>query len=484
MRRILRLEKLKNLNSDTITFIKHSKNYITAEFFIAGLTFLSIPLLTRLLSPGDYGLISLFSTLVSIMIVLFSLNIHSSIRRAYFDFDEDFNKLLGSNIIFLILFNFIILCLIYTIKENLSALLNIDQDLIMYAAVISSASVLYEVLIAYLQAIKKSGKYAILSVFRSSSILILTLILIVVLSGDNYLGRIYSEFLIKALLFFYSLIYISKIASFSLKWKYIKYTLIFGLPLIPHSLSGYILTTFDRIIINQVSGSIDTGLYSFAYNVGMIMSVFVMALNKSWVPIFFDKLKKQESTPINILAGKYSLFIYLASIVLIMFSKETVLVLADERYFEALKLVPVIILSYVFVFLYTLYSNYAFYRKKTMIISLSTLLTAIINITLNYLLVPIYGYVIAAYTTLFSYVLLFILHYLNAKILLKEKNIIELKLVLPNITLVIISAIFVFYIDGLLESFFYVFFIKVIYICICALLLFKPYIKDWHYKKE
>ena len=174
------------------------------------------------------------------------------------------------------------------------------------------------------------------------------------------------------------------------------------MPLIPHALSGIILSHFDRIIINQISGTIETGLYSFAYNIGMIMNIIVLAMNKSWVPIFYNNLRKEEYNKIYNLAYNYSKYIFFAAIVLTAFSQEVVIIMADKSYYSSLSLIPIIILGYVFVFLYTLYANYSFYRKKTLLISIATLLAGGVNIGLNYLLIPRFGYIAAAFTTLIS----------------------------------------------------------------------------------
>jgi O-antigen/teichoic acid export membrane protein len=106
----------------------------------------------------------------------------------------------------------------------------------------------------------------------------------------------------------------------------------------------------------------------------------------------------------------------------------------DQSYFAALPLVPIVVLGYVFVFLYTLFFQYAAYRHRTGLISLNTFIAGFANIGLNYWLIPIYGYQAAAYTTLASFVLLFLLHYLNARVVLRE-HVLAMGQLLPNLLL-------------------------------------------------
>ena len=194
------------------------------------------------------------------------------------------------------------------------------------------------------------------------------------------------------------------------------------MPVIVHLLSQNILNTFDQIIINQLIGSRETGLYSVAYKIGMIQNIISMGILKSWTPIFYEKLNENKISDINELAKNYGLIVSLVAVGLIFFSQEIITILVDNEYHEALSLIPIIIVSYFFFFLYTMYVNYAFYHKKTKAIALFTIIAGGINIGLNYLLIPEYGYIAAAWTTLASYVILFVLYYINVKWILDVKK--------------------------------------------------------------
>ncbi|GAH32940.1 unnamed protein product, partial [marine sediment metagenome] len=130
---------------------------------------------------------------------------------------------------------------------------------------------------------------------------------------------------------------------------------------------------------------------------------------------------------------------------------------------------------YVGVFLYTLYGNYSFYRKKTGLISLTTLFAGGINIGLNYWLIPIYGYVAAAYTTLVSYFLLFLFHFLNVKYILKEKDIISIGRVLSNFGWIILAVLVFIFTNSYINIFVISLILKVLFVASIGWMLF---IKD------
>jgi O-antigen/teichoic acid export membrane protein len=437
----------KIIGKENFEFINHAKNYMTATFFTKALGFISIPVFTRLLTPDEYGILAIFTSIISISTILLGLNFHGAVNRYYHEKDKKIGEFISSNILFLFFFNIISFYLINLYKKQISTLINIDVDVFIIAIIVAIFNIPIKMFLSYLQTSKQSDKYSLLSVSKSVLILVISIVWVYLLSEQRYFGKIYGNLVVSLIVFIISIIYFIKLGKPKFKFKYVKYSLIFGIPLVPHALSGFILSYFDRIAINQLTGSLDTGLYSFAYNVGMIMNVVVMAMNKAWVPMFYDNLKNGNYTKINNMAKNYAKYIFFAAISLILFSKELVIILADEKYYSALDLVPIIILSYVFVFLYTIFANYSFYRKRTGLISFATFLAGFINVVLNYWLIPKFGYTAAAYTTLFSYMLLFFFHYINARFIIKQK-VIELKNIIFNfIMLIFITLLYLIIAD-------------------------------------
>ena len=430
----------KIIGKENIEFISHAKNYMTATFFTKALAFISVPVFTRLLSPDEYGILALFASIISVSNIFLSFNFPGAVARYYHEKDKNFGEFISSNILFLFLFNIFSFSLINLFKNEISSLINIDVDVFIIAIIVAIFNIPINMFLSYLQTSKQSDKYSFLSVSKSVIMLVISIIWVYLLSDQRFFGKIYANLVVSGVIFIIAIIYFIKLGKPKFKFRYVKYSLVFGVPLIPHALSNFILSYFDRIAINQLTGSFDTGLYSFAYNVGMIMNVVVMAMNKAWVPMFYDNLKENNYNKINSMAINYSKYIFFAAISLILFSKEIVMILADKSYYAALDLVPIIILSSVFIFFYTLFANYSFYRKKTALISTATLLAGAINIGLNYWLIPKFGYIAAAYTTLFSYIVLFILHYINARFIVGER-VIKLKKILIDFLIIILGTV-------------------------------------------
>jgi O-antigen/teichoic acid export membrane protein len=437
----------KLIHKDNIEFMKHTKNYLGASMIKNLLLVLSIPLFTRWLAKEEYGILSIFTSLVTLMTIGFGLNLRGGIIRYYFENEDDFDAALGSNLIFISVFNFFLLIFLFLVNNQLADFFTIDRRVFFLAVVAALFSVPLEIYLRYLQGSKQSKKFFHVSVVRIAGVLAVAIGIMYYLSKERYYGKIFGELAVTGLLAVYAIYKMTKLAKFAFDWKYIRYTLRFSLPLIPHAMSRYILGYFDRIIINQLGTAVETGIYSFAYDVGMAMNVIVMATIKAWHPIFFEEYNNKNYEKIDRMVKDYAQKIYFFAVVIILFAKETTLIIADRKYYDALEIIPVIVLGYVFVFLYTLYFQYASYRKRTELISLNTFIAGFVNIFLNYWLIPIYGYKIAAATTLFSYILLF--HFANAKFVLKE-HVITLKKLLPGLFfLIIISSIYFFWLANL-----------------------------------
>jgi len=471
-------DKIKMIvGEDTFEFISHAKNYISATFFTKGLMFISIPILTRLLTPEEYGILSIFTSIISISTIILGLNFNGSIVRYFHEDNNDFEMFIFNNFIFLLFFDLIIFYIIDLYKVYISNLIGIETNIFLIAILVSILKVPFNLYLYYLRASKKSKQYSVISIVRRVFLLVVSILLIYLLSENKYYGKIYGELFIGIITFFVSIYYLIKLSDPKIEFEHIKYSLFYGVPLIPHALSGFILSYFDRIIINQISGGLSTGLYSFAYNIGMIMNLIVMAMNKAWIPIFYDNLEAREYKKIDELAKNYSSYVFFAAAVLILFSNEVVLIFADKSYHEALSLVPVIIFGYIFVFLYTLFGNYSFYRKKTGLISIASLSAAIINAGLNYLFIPRFGYSSAAYTTLFSYFLLFVFHYINAKFIIKEE-IIALREILVNMSKLLMAISLYYFLKHFIDSYYLLLIVKfVITIILSNYLILKFRIK-------
>jgi O-antigen/teichoic acid export membrane protein len=169
----------------------------------------------------------------------------------------------------------------------------------------------------------------------------------------------------------------------------------------------------------------------------MLLLIVHSGMAMAWNPIFMGYMNNKNYDSINSLTVFYAKIVFYWGFFIILFSKFIVSILAPEEYRAALDIVPVIIVSYFILFLYEQYGKFSIYYKKTYINTGFSLIACIVNIGLNYCFIPIYGYKIAAYTTMISFLLLLVLHYLNVRCNLNLKNVIPVRLMLPCFILIL-----------------------------------------------
>ena len=412
------LSQLKALNQ--IEFVRHGKNYLAGNFMVQGLAFVSIPILTRMLNPDDYGMIAVFTSMVAIFSILLGLNFHGSINRKYYEQDDSFGEFIYSTTRFIFLFALAGVGLAVIFSSSITAFFEAPKLVFLLAVGVSFFSIFGNMYFSYLQASMQSRRFAILSFVQAFAILLLGVGLILWMSEKRYLGKLFANLAVVLAFFVFSIFQLRKLEKPKWAVGHVRYAMHLGVPLIPHTLSHFVLSSFDRIIINQLKDAAQAGLYSLAYNVGSLLMVVIGGLNSAWVPILFKNLNEGKYDSIQRKSDIYAVVIIFCGFCISIFAQEVVMVMASPQYYAALHIIPVIVLSSVFIFLYQLCVNYTFYVKKNIWISINTLVCGGLNIGLNYLFIPEYGYSAAAWTTLISYILLFLLNYFTARYFMKE----------------------------------------------------------------
>ena len=198
--------------------------------------------------------------------------------------------------------------------------------------------------------------------------------------------------------------------------KYWLYALKFNLPLVPHYLSQTLLYGSDRIMISRYVSESAAGIYSLAYSVAVIMTMFNTAITQTMGPWMYRKIKDRKPQDIAHIVYSAMLIIAAANLTLIMLAPEAISLFAPPEYSDAKWVIPPVALSVFFMFMYDMFASFQFYFEKSWFIMAASVFGAALNIGLNYLFLSPrwfnFGYVAAGYTTLICYILYALCHYL------------------------------------------------------------------------
>ncbi|MDD3204915.1 MAG: oligosaccharide flippase family protein [Lachnospiraceae bacterium] len=410
---------LKKYNS----FSKQAKAaiwFFAASFIQKGISTISTPIFTRLLSTEEFGQYNVFNSWLGIITVFVTLNLFYGVyEQGLIKFESDRNNFMSS-LQGLECLLIIISLLIYTLlrkKINLITNLNSIQMYSMFLIMWSNA--VYNFWAAGQRVVYKYKKLFFLSIIAAICQPILCIVLIRAFENKvtaRILGIAIVNILSYTAFFF---IQISKGKFY--KKKYWIYAFTFNIPLIPHYLSQTILISSDRIMIEKIDSSASAGIYSLAYSIAMLMTIFNTALNQTLGPWTFQKIKEGKIDNISGVSYKCMFGIGVLNLMLIAFAPELVSIFAPISYHEAIYVIPPIAISTILLFAYDQFGKFEFYYEKTQLIALATAISAVMNIVLNYIGIRIWGYIAAGYTTLICYLLYAMFHFAVMNRICKER---------------------------------------------------------------
>jgi len=396
---------------------------LLGKFALQGITFFTAPFFTRLLSPSDYGSFSIYTTWVGFFTIIIGLQTHGAIANAKIKYsEEEFPKFLSSILSISTIFFAFVLALSIVFLNQFAALFAFSKFLVILLVIHSFTAFCYSFYFAVLIQEKKSKENAILSVIISIITTILAFIFVLNSPNNKALAKILATAIPSILFGIVFLIKIFLNGKTFFNKAYWSFCLSLTLPLIFHGLGGIVLAQSDRVMLQKIVGLDSAGIYSVTYSLALIISIIWGACNNSWVPFYYEYKKTNNKAELEQKSNNYLFFFSTITIGFLLCAPEVFKVLAPSNYWDGLKIIPLIALSYYLNFLYAFPANFEFYHLETRLISISTIITAIINIVLNYYFIKKWGIIGAAITTLLSYAFLFIFHDFVARFILRKKK--------------------------------------------------------------
>lgn len=373
---------------------------------------ITTPIFTRLMSTDEYGQFNVFNSWFGILTIIVSMSLYQGVyTQGLIKFDDDrpqFSSSLQGLTVTLIIAWTIVYLTFHLFWNSLFRLTTVQMFAMMVmiwtGAVFGFWSSEQRVYYNY-------KKLVIITILLSIARPLAGIILVLI-SMDKVTARILSIVAVELTLFTRLFIYQMRKGKKFFSSKYWRYAISFNLPLIPHYLSQIVLNSADRIMIGRMIGDSEAGIYSLAYSVASIISIFVTALSQTISPWFYQKIK--DNKPKDVVSVAYPTMILLAviSLGLIALAPEVVAIFAPESYYEAIYIMPPVTMGIFFLYCYDMFAKFAFYYEKTVFIMMASVVGAVLNVVLNYFFIGKYGYFAAGYTTLLCFMIYALCHYI------------------------------------------------------------------------
>ncbi|WP_445665614.1 flippase [Fodinibius sp. AD559] len=395
---------------------KQSSIYAFGDILTKGVGFFLLPLYTAYLTPEDYGIISLATVAATIFTIISTGGLKGAVLKFYYNFDQadERKQFYGTLWLFYLVVPGLFL-LVLELKGD--EIFKIILPSVAYHPYIRLAlwtyylkAIFTEMPLQIFKAKSEAKKHTLLKVgiFFFSTVLT---VWFVVFWEQGAKGLLYAKFLGNLLIAVVVGYYLYKFIQITFRWKYLKKALLYSLPMVPHFLSHWVLSSSDRLVLEYFVPLGEVGVYNVGYTIGSAMSMIALAGNNAIIPLYGDLDLKDKSGIRDVVksATYYICVIVGIALLVVLFAEDFIYLAIPESYHGAISVIPWVVLGYVFMaFYFTQINLLTITLGKTNVVGISTAIAAFANIGLNILLIPYLGMVGAAITTAFTYLLLFI----------------------------------------------------------------------------
>ena len=396
--------------------VKASMAFMIVNFMQKGISFLTAPIFTRLLTTEEYGVITIYLSWVDVIGIFAMFGLYNNVYcRGILEFKEDkknftFSLLSLANVITLAVF-----AIVWITNKYVFHFLNVPDILILFMFF----SFLFEPAFEFWKTDQRFAyKYKMLCFF-----MILVMVFAPALSvagiflfpGNKVAARIIGANVVTLVLGMGC--YISELCKSDRKPKiaYWKYAVLYNLPLIPYFLSSYVLSSSDRLMIGYFCGEDKAGIYGIAYTMSAVVNIVWNSINATLVPTIYQRCDDGRRSTLSrlivpIIAGYGGV-----CILIMLLSPEIIRFLAPSSYGEGMYIIPVIVGGVFYMSIFSIFSNIIYYEKKPKYVMGAGVAAAVANFILNLIFIPLCGYFAAGYTTLVSYLLQVVWSYIAVK---------------------------------------------------------------------
>ncbi len=400
--------------------------FIVCSVFQKGLSFLTTPIFTRIMSTEHFGQVTLYNSWINIICIFTTLNLqYGSFNTAQVKFPDD-RKAYTSSIQSLVL-----------LLSGATLLLVIGLSILfptLFSSVLELPTILLLVMIVHINTrfntelwmsnCRFDYRYKAMTVviLLSSLLAQMMSLMAVMASAEKGYMRIVAMALVEILFGIIIGIYNYRNGKKFFHKTYWKFALGFNLPLIPYYLSQIVFSVSDRIMISKMVGTDTAGIYGLAHTIALLLVFVVTAIRNSYTPWFFKHLKSQQTAEVKKFNIAIAAAIGAILLAFVFVAPELLLIMGGPDYYEAVWIIPPLVAGVLFEFFTDPACNVLFFFEKKGSLVAATIGCAVFNIVFNYLGIRLFGYFATAYVTLFSYILFWLFLHLCAKRICRKNN--------------------------------------------------------------
>jgi O-antigen/teichoic acid export membrane protein len=405
------------------------------------LNYFLVPFYTRIFATEIYGIVGEFYAYIPFLLILLIYGMETGFFLFFSNNSTNLNKVFSSIMTSLCSTTLIFIALIFIFLTPISQIIGYEgyKEYIIFVALIVAIDVIIALPFAKLRILDKAVKFAVIKIIN---ILITIGLILYFLALCPHLSEYYCGKFVDLMLYFYNpdigvgYVFIANLGAniitliillpeifnvrYQFDWKLLKTILIYSLPILIAGFAGMMNETLDRLLIKYLLKTPESdsfamsqlGIYSANYKLAMLMSLFIQMFRYAAEPFFFQNREDKNNKIIYAKATKYFTIFAFLIYLFVIFYLDLFQYLIGKQFREGLNVVPILLLANLFLGIFFNLSMWYKLNDMTKYGTYLTLIGAIITISLNFLLIPVIGYVGAAITTLFCYLIQMIISYL------------------------------------------------------------------------
>lgn len=377
--------------------------YTASNLAGKAIPFLLLPVLTRFLSPTDYGIVSMFLFSALILDPFISLGFAGAVTVKYYDNTTDLPAYLGTGAVMTVALALPFELLVFLLRDPLAELTQVPPEWLLLVVPLIVARAVGAVLLSLLRVREKALLFGVVQNLQSAGLISLSLLFVVAL-GRQWRGRLEAELLAWFAFAIAGLVALRRSGWLRLVFvrPYARHLARFGVPLIPHMLGAILMVQTDRLLLTNLVGVGETGLYTVGYQLAVLVELVAVSFNNAYVPWLFRKLTDADDRTRRRLV-QYT-YVQWAGMTVLAVAVAIVMPwlaghLLDRSFASSGRYIGWFALGFLFSGMYYMVTNYIFYAQQTRWLAAVTITVALVNIPLTYVLIKLNGGIGAAQAT-------------------------------------------------------------------------------------
>lgn len=395
--------------------------YLFTDGLNKALPFLILPIFAYFIDPDEFGIMTNFNVLLQFALPLVSLGTFTYLTVEYFNFDKNKVSVLYTSLLVLIFVLFLLLIIIVVIFQDLIfRLVALEFKWQCCAICCAFFSACINLFLSYLRVIGKSVFFGTLQILQSLILAVVSILLVAFLRVGweaKAVGTLISSLVVCIVSTIYC--FHNKILYFHDSRLYqIKNAANFGLPLLPHNISFWLRSGVDKIVVTHFLGLAMNGIYSIALSFGTVVTLFTTSFFNVYSPYIYRQLSDVEKGVVDknvilkqhlkyILIFVFALMFLICLLYCLLYFIIPFIFRGD--YINSLKYTPLVLLAVYFNSLYSIFSIYIFYKKKTKELGLITFGSTILQVVMIYFGCRFFGVIGVLISSVIISILIFVL---------------------------------------------------------------------------